>query len=1172
MNMNSINANSGSAIGSNYKQYASSRSIGYKGQIVEGLITKVSDRISIDFSGKEVTVSESAVRNAKEGELRQFEIKDISENSIVLKEVGRGINDSGLIKATSTYVDTNPTTLKEHLEKSLGEKEEIEATEQEAEEAKSKLDDVAGRLTAKDYDTLIKEGDILEAYDLVRLDKALERVKDQQSQKQENVEQEAKGLLEHKEEIKQVSNRNQADDFASKEIAKRLEEANLPVTEANITRIATAMELAGSLTNISDKEMSYLISNQLEPTIENLYKATFSSSYTMGTSFDHATIDEMKSQMEAIIKSAGLEPTNDNLTKAVWLLEHNIPLTKENLTSLNELHEMNAVLKGGAFVSKALERMIASVGKGIAPEKTNLLDSSKKVEEVLTILNQSSDETIQKALELDDVITVSSLKRANELLTNTKSQGNKEQSTADKSLEVTQVKNIENMGQDEIHLITARRQLEEIRLKMTVEAGQRLIDKGIHIDTDGISKIVEELREIEDTFYRNLLAETGVEDSTLNVELLKETSQKLNDLKVMPSYILGSTLANKRIVTIDTLQEVGHSLRTQLNKSMESYDSLMTEPRSDLGDSIQKAFTSIDTILQDMDLEVTKANQRAVKILGYNNMKITKESIQEVKAYDTQVNKLMNELHPAVVVNMIKEGVNPLDTSIYELNAQIDEMREKLGVSEEEKYSTYLYKLEREQGITEEERKAYIGIYRLLNNVKKTDGAAIGSVLNSKEDVTLNHLLTAVRTIKSKGLNVSVHDNFGALESISFSKENITSQLDTFFKKEQHTVESQELNNGQASTQLNQEEASPVITNSNTQDSRKEHIEYMNTLLQDIMDHITPGKLSSMNETNQSRDPNELLDYSLEKLSEELSTTKDNEVVEKEYLEDQVKTIRELSKNSEDAIRFLQSNHISTSVNHLIAAKEMLDPNDSLFTKIRRLVDTTKQNDGILSQVDSEFRNISNKIASDCSEVTRTMAGLVDSFIDDETIAEQYNNLGNQVSQILKHELGNQKITSKDIANLKSINRGIDLVKSLGRSRNYEVPLIIGDRITNVNLKLITGTQESGKVDMTIYSEKLGTVEASFQIKGEEIKGLILCNNRKGLDTIKNNQEDLENRLVDTNLSLKQIDYGSYKNEKESMGSMKTTDTIPEENVDTRSLYQVAKALLYHIKEIEAES
>ena len=43
----------------------------------------------------------------------------------------------------------------------------------------------------------------------------------------------------------------------------------------------------------------------------------------------------------------------------------------------------------------------------------------------------------------------------------------------------------------------------------------------------------------------------------------------------------------------------------------------------------------------------------------------------------------------------------------------------------EQKYSEFLWKLEKQNGITSEQRESYIGIYRLITQVEMSDGAVI---------------------------------------------------------------------------------------------------------------------------------------------------------------------------------------------------------------------------------------------------------------------------------------------------------------------------------------------------------------------------------------------------------------------------------------------------------------
>ena len=90
---------------------------------------------------------------------------------------------------------------------------------------------------------------------------------------------------------------------------------------------------------------------------------------------------------------------------------------------------------------------------------------------------------------------------------------------------------------------------------------------------------------------------------------------------------------------------------------------------------------------------------------------------------------------PARVLQMIREGVNPLEETVDELTAYLQN-QQTAYVDNEERFSRYLYKLEQEKSISAEERASYIGIYRLIRQIEKGDGKAIGTVVASGQELT----------------------------------------------------------------------------------------------------------------------------------------------------------------------------------------------------------------------------------------------------------------------------------------------------------------------------------------------------------------------------------------------------------------------------------------------------
>lgn len=212
-----------------------------------------------------------------------------------------------------------------------------------------------------------------------------------------------------------------------------------------------------------------------------------------------------------------------------------------------------------------------------------------------------------------------------------------------------------------------------------------------------------------------------------------------------------------------------------------------------MGDSIRTAFRNVDEVLSGMGLDATPENQRAVRIMAYNHIELTQENLDEMKLYDAKVQELLNNMNPAACAGLIKKGVNPLDLPIDELNGELTRLREEEGATTEEKYSNYLVMLDQKKELSAQERESYIGIYRLLNQVAKSDGAAIGVLAASGRELTLSNLLSAVRTRKKGGMDASVDDAFGGVSANV--QGSISEQIGAAFRYEQRMA-------GQAAEEL----------------------------------------------------------------------------------------------------------------------------------------------------------------------------------------------------------------------------------------------------------------------------------------------------------------------------------------------------------------------------------
>ena len=120
---------------------------------------------------------------------------------------------------------------------------------------------------------------------------------------------------------------------------------------------------------------------------------------------------------------------------------------------------------------------------------------------------------------------------------------------------------------------------------------------------------------------------------------------------------------------------------------------------------------------------------------------------------------------------------------ISDLNRVAEQVRSEVGKDDNQKFSEYLYKLEKNNQITEEERNSYIGIYRLIHQVEQTDGAAIGALVNQGAEMTMKNLLTAVRSShKTNRMDISVDNDYGESKEQTVNTNSITDQIETAYQ------------------------------------------------------------------------------------------------------------------------------------------------------------------------------------------------------------------------------------------------------------------------------------------------------------------------------------------------------------------------------------------------------
>ncbi len=674
-------------------------------------------------------------------------------------------------------------------------------------------------------------------------------------------------------------------------MANAFAENDIPLTEENITETMKQTDLAMDITGLSDSVKQYLIENGSEFTIDQIYKAKYSTQ-TAGTGFkggksayfaddlsgyygkttETADAQALSLQIEEVIRESGLEINETTKAEASWLLERGMLLTSETIEKLHVLNKMEFPMTR----EDAISHIAQALREGKPARDADLSKDGiyKQAEQMIHIVEGISPEAVKQVVAEGEALNIRNLSGAQRSIDAAVSMH--------VSVEITK-------AYSQADLLHAQRTLEEVRLQMTVSANIALLKSDYAIDTAPLTELVEALKEAEQKMMQTQgLSLPEEEDNAL----FKDTMAKTAAIRQMPVAVVGRVAFSAESFSLSHVYEEGRILEGTYKKAGESYEALMTAPRADLGDRISKAFSNIDDILEDLDFEVTQDNRRAVRILAYNRMEMTQENITAVRAADAQLTYLLDQMTPSATLSMIREGVNPLTESVEELTDYF--LKQESDVTQAaESFSKFLYQLEQNDQITAEERDAYIGIYRLIRQIEKGDGKAIGTVLANGQELSFANLLSAVRTGQKRGIDATIDDDFGLLEKTNNRGTRISDQINRYYE----------------------------------------------TKAAQILDVLTPEMLFGQQA---------VLAATWDELAEQALSQEAAESA-KQYQKEQLAQLRNQLNAGTDVAEYLLSNGQPVTPDHLEAAEKLMKKRGEMFRSLKEFSDTSSKEDELLS-------------------------------------------------------------------------------------------------------------------------------------------------------------------------------------------------------------------------------
>ena len=664
-----------------------------------------------------------------------------------------------------------------------------------------------------------------------------------------------------------------------------------------------------------------------------------------------------------------------------------------------------------------------------------------------------------------------------------------------------------------LRMTKAVRTLTETQLKMTEEIRLSMQRRGFKLNTEDLREKVEELREKETALYEKLLQDAGDPADPVSIDEVRETVDTVEEIRLLPAYTLSIPEADTD--TLRGIRDTGRSLKARMDLAGERYELMGTEVRRDLGDSIQKAFRNTGELLKEIGLPETEGNERAVRILGYNRIEITEENVLSMKAKDEAVQRALKSLTPSVVAEMVKEKINPLDLPLRELNEKATEIGRQTGSREEDSFAEYLYKLEHNREITENERESYIGIFRLIHQVEMSDGAAVGALIEANAPITMRNLLSAVRTEKKGSLDYKVDDQFDGMKGKTVGKD-ILNQIRTGFDE---TV-------------------------------------YETNVIKDIAEEISPEALRTVMKK----------DAAWQELPPErfLSSLREADVSEEElqYAKSEMEEFAKAAATETEVYRMLERYDLPSTASNILTMQQFtMYPNAA----IRRLfgADPKEYRD---ENGDVDFGEVKNELLKEFGEAVS----------EPEDLAKAQKKLAETAENVMKTMLSEEGGVSSelDIRSLKMMNNRFRLAGKMAAGENYHIPVLVKGETGEINLKIVSGTEEKGLVDIMFSLSSLGSVAAKLRVDGGKLTGFVAASSRETVDVFSRNGEVLLsalsgidgidsvtiNPVFDEHLDLNHFNAST---EEENDAFRKNAGT---EKVRTKTLYKIANNFLSALK------
>ena len=812
-----------------------------------------------------------------------------------------------------------------------------------------------------------------------------------------------------------------------------------------------------------------MIANDIAPTIDGIYKAENAVSTrpaNSGYEISFKEFNAMRPQIESLMNKAGLEVNLRNLNNAQDLINNNIPVTEKTLKYKAILDGLNL---NGLDTQDGQDSVLSKIADQLAigedPKDTPLTNDPSiwdNVKNAIVTLANASYDDIVNVVSSGKAFTIASLKvvmqvgwsetaesqqAVNNQMTVSNQMSGDWQGNVNSQMSGGWQGNVNNqygyvqdtgynqgvynnqMGGNYAYqqpygynAQKAYNTLVEARLLLTAGTGVILEKSNTSLLYTPLEQINEQIKALEanGTLYAG---NTQMYNDVLDVR------KALYDIETAPAQMYEKLMKSDPYkLSISMVSGIASGMTSRYAKAIDTYETTGTKVREDLDDSIIKAVNnSAEGIMDELNLENTQENRDVIKLLASNNIDINKENVERARRIYTTLNNLVDNMKPETVVKMIDAGINPMNTDIWTVNDYLSRMNQGATKDNEEKYSRFLYKLEKTSGISETKKKQFIGIYQMMNIFTRDAGVCAGALMKQGKEITMGNLISAYTSRKHSGIDVTIDDTVG------FTKEDkdMVSYFESLFAKSQQYITPNTLKESDINTPI-----------------EDQHVEHF---------------------------AENLLDNYDEKLEKELDSS---------YIQD---VTQKAADADAEVTRELRRAGINENIGNINAVNELLATGE-LMAYTRALKGKGIGNADKSGHNHADKNNSSKAAYIDSSE---KLSDVLSGREKLETLYTNLEEAaGDELEEAIESSLTDTDETPVDydtFEELRISNRQIRYISNLARKNDYRIPYVKNGKAGLINLTFLSDSSDKGKISIKMDTEAYGELSMEAKITGKDI-------------------------------------------------------------------------------------